>query len=299
MAASARAAAVVASVAAIPAAAWAQEGSIETKVHCVSAAEQSQRLSARGLLVEARAVLRTCAQDTCPDAVRIDCQRWLADLERSIPSIMVRVRDDSEREVHDAIVTIDGALAGSDFDASPIELDPGEHVVRVGPPSRLLATEHLFLRAGDPIRSITIHLSATPPPPALAPAPAPSAVPAVREPLPAIPAPWARPIAWTAAGLGAVGLGSFAYFGATGKSELDRLRSQCAGHCTQSDVDAAWRKLIVADASLGVAAAASAIALWLFLAPPSSGRGARTADVVDFGVYVDSRGGGVDCRGAF
>jgi hypothetical protein len=72
------------------------------------------------------------------------------------------------------------------------------------------------------------------------------------------------PLAWIGAGVSLVALGSFAYFGATGTSDLNRLRDQCAGHCAQSDVDAAWNKLVAADISLAVAVVSGGIAGWLF-----------------------------------
>ena len=59
--------------------------------------------------------------------------------------------------------------------------------------------------------------------------------------------------------------GSFAYFGTTGRHELDDLHDSCEGHCEQSKVDAAWTKLIIADVSLGVAVLGTGLSTWLFV----------------------------------
>ncbi|MFI5297541.1 MAG: hypothetical protein ACHREM_05530, partial [Polyangiales bacterium] len=57
-------------------------------------------------------------------------------------------------------------------------------------------------------------------------------------------------IAYVLGGVGLVALGSFTYFGLSGRSDVSSLRASCGLYCSDSDVSAAHRKLYVADASL-------------------------------------------------
>jgi hypothetical protein len=68
-------------------------------------------------------------------------------------------------------------------------------------------------------------------------------------------------------GATALSLGSFAYFGITGRADADRLRGTCAPTCTGAQVSSVRRKLIAADVSLGVAAVTAAVGTYLFLRP--------------------------------
>lgn len=75
------------------------------------------------------------------------------------------------------------------------------------------------------------------------------------------------------AGIGVIGLGAFAYFAAVGSSDVDRLRETCAPRCTESAVDRARTKIIVANVSLAVGALALGSAAVVFFVTPSD-RGA-------------------------
>jgi len=68
-------------------------------------------------------------------------------------------------------------------------------------------------------------------------------------------------------GLGVVALGSFAFFGLSGKGEVADLQG-CKGHCAQDDVDKARTKLVIADISLGVGIVALGVATYMFVTRP-------------------------------
>jgi hypothetical protein len=71
-------------------------------------------------------------------------------------------------------------------------------------------------------------------------------------------------LVWGLAGVAAVAAGSFAYFGLTGRSEYLQLKESCAPNCAEGEAAAAHRKMVIADVSLGLSAAALAAALLVF-----------------------------------
>ena len=74
-----------------------------------------------------------------------------------------------------------------------------------------------------------------------------------------------RTISYALAGVGAVALGSFAFFAVTGKSDENDLRDRCSPNCPESDVDSVRTKYLVADISLGVGIASLGAATFLFV----------------------------------
>jgi hypothetical protein len=139
--------------------------------------------------------------------------------------------------------------------------------------------------------------SAPTPAPATAPAPAPAtAAPLAPSPAPSGASP--GPLAWISAGVSLVALGSFAYFAATGTSDLSRLRDECAGHCAQSDVDAAWSKLVTADISLAVGVVSGGLAGWLFFQASRASHDGPPADT-HLGVVLHPGGAEADWKVRF
>lgn len=275
---------VFAAAGSVPAPAAASDVPLEIKRECAIAAETAQRLTARGSLLQSRAELVRCSRDACPPAVRADCLRWLDDLDRSIPSLAIRVEDALGKPLDDARVTIDGSVPSVLPDGRGIALDPGEHVVAV---ERAGATAHarVALATGEKERVLVVRLPPVPANPAPPAAPLTVASPAPQaEPAPAAAAP--GPLAWFLSAASVVALGAFAFFAATGTSDLDRLRASCAGHCAQSDVTTAWNKLIAADVFLGVAVAAGGLAVWQFVAAGGRGHGAPRAPSAGSGFAV-------------
>jgi hypothetical protein len=241
------------------------------KDHCVNEAERAQHLKFTGRLRETREALHVCVQDKCPAVVRTDCARWLAEVGNAMASVVVQARDAAGVPVQHVSVSIDGTKVADRIDDQPIDLDPGEHSFEYTSPGLSRIAEKVLLGTGEKSHVLSVHF---PPPQRVAP-PLPS--PLVRElgPAPTLAiapvsggSPPLNVAAWAALGVSAATLGSFAYFGITGKSDLDHLREGCGGSCDRSEIDAAWSKLIVADVSLGAAILAGGIATWLFFTPP-------------------------------
>jgi hypothetical protein len=225
---------------------------------CVAAYEQAQLLRSRSQLRAAKEQLLVCTQSACPKVVTRDCAQWLSEIEADTSTIVLSARDEHGHELTQVRVKADGVKLLDSLDGKAISIDPGPHVLRFEGGSQQAVEEKLVIHQGERNRAVSVVLSTGQDPP-------PSA-PSVHGP-PTEPA-WTLPIA--AGAVGALGLGSFAYFGLTGRSEVARMRAQCAPQCAQSDVNAAHTKLLIADASLGLGVVSMGIATWLFLAHRSS-----------------------------
>src|SRR5262245_49024443 len=101
----------------------------DEKLACVTAAETAQQQRSANKLRQARASLHICARDVCPAVVRSDCTQWLAEVEASVPTIVLRAQDPRGADLTDVKVQLDGAPIADKIDGLPIEVDPGQHVL--------------------------------------------------------------------------------------------------------------------------------------------------------------------------
>jgi hypothetical protein len=255
------------------------------KQACVDDFTAGQTLRGDHALRAARAKLVACAQEACPAAVRKDCAALLEQVDAALPSVVARARDGEGHDLVDVSLRVDGEPAAARLDGKAIPLDPGAHVIRferatgandangaAGPQS---VEVKIVLSEGDKLRAVDATF------------PVPTRPPIDDRPRASRAGPPAG--AWILGGVAVVGLGSFAYFGLKGRSEILSLRERCDGACPQDEVDAAHRKLIVADVSLGVGLVTGGLATWLFLRERPAEQHARI-DRVDF---VATPGGGV------
>lgn len=237
---------------------------------CVAAYVAGQKEQNQGALLRARRSFETCADDACPGLVKRDCAKWLEEVTQALPTIVVSVRDESGRDLVDAVATIDGARIA--IDGKPLALDPGKHVVRAERPEHSPGTEQLVLAAGEHDRVVAMTL------PAIAAAPSPAGaidVPSPPPPSPPSPRTEGRiaPVTWLLGAGGIVAGGVFSYFAIRGAS--NRASFGCDRSCSSGDYDQVQRDFVIADVALGlgVAALAGAVVTWLLTrdtAAPSS-----------------------------
>ena len=244
-----------------------QRAYADEKEACVNASEQAQTLRDDGKFRQARAALMTCGRDVCPAIVRRDCEKWLTELDAAQPTVVLGARDPNGSDVPGARVKLDGAPLLDRLDGRPVPVDPGEHVFRYEGAGSTPVEQRVVVRVGEKNRSLTAILmppasaamaSTTPAPAAsssstssdnaTSPAPEAPQEPKAKRPLPAS--------FWIFGGLTVAGAASFVYFGVSGQSDVNNLRATCSPNCAQSDVDAAHTKLVVADISAAVGAAA-------------------------------------------
>jgi hypothetical protein len=227
----------------------------QSKTECIDAYEQAQSLRMDGHLKAARDQLLVCNQPACPVLARDDCSRWLAEVQAAMPSIAVAAKDAAGKDVVDITVQLDGERVLDALFGRAFQIDPGVHALRVESPGREPIEQRIVVVEGEKLRAVNVVFSA--PTKALPPA------------LPAAKARSNPPVlGYALAGVGAVGLAGFAYFATSGLSARQDLQSTCAPHCAQDDVDAARRKLIIGDISLGIGTAAALGAGYLLFLRP-------------------------------
>ncbi len=228
---------------------------------CVDAAEKSQQLRDDGQLLEAKEKLVTCSAAGCPGAVAKQCARWLQEVEQSLPSIVVRVRDQAGKDVVDATISIDGTVRAAHADGRPIALNPGAHTIVVRRDGAADAEEKLVVVAGEKNRVIPIESK----PAAVGPKTPPDQPP-VEPPKDGgsgggFKFPWISGVFF---GIGVAGFVGTAILVPMASGEAKDLRATCSPNCAQSDVDAVQTKITAANVLLfvgigGVAAGLTAM----------------------------------------
>jgi hypothetical protein len=260
---------VIASLAILPARSQAAPPSsdgLATRRMCAIRHEQAQVLRSAGKLIEAREALLACSQQLCQTAVRADCVAWFEQVSDTIPSLVVSAKSRGKDEIN-VRLTVDAKPMALRLDGKPIELNPGVHIVRFDNPPFEPVEQQLLLVPGERNRVVSVTFGE------LAPEPKPAAEPpSKREREAATPLVSARPIPATGyvlAGVALMGAAGFAGFALWGFNERNNLESTCQPVCSASQVNETHTKFIIADVSLGVAAAAAVAAGVVYLARPS------------------------------
>lgn len=238
---------------------------------CLQAAERAQPLRAAGELRNARAQLIACSASSCPRAVRVDCTRWLTEVESALPSVVIQARDANGADLARVTVSVDGVVQQSTHDGLAISVDPGPRVFRLEAPGREATQQTLIVREGEKNRVVAVVLRRPGEP--LRPAPAPAPVAKVEQERGGVPAG-----AWILGGAGLLAIGGGVALWLSGRNDRDDLRGQCASapSCAQGDIDAAKTKLVVGDVLAGAGVLAIGAGVWLALRPSSSSSTAVT-----------------------
>jgi hypothetical protein len=245
---------------------------IAADVDCPTASEQGQKLRDQGKLIRAREMFLLCSKPTCPSVVRKDCAKWLPELDEGIPTVVFSAQDGSGGDLSAVAVTLDGTKVATTLDGKPVPMDPGPHTVIYETQGAPPLTQNVIIRAGEKNRIVKATLGAPPTKPEPKPEPKPGPNP---EPKPVQKA-GVPTMTYVLGGVGVIGVGSFAFFGITGKNDLSDLKSTCAPNCDPSKLDDAKTKLLIADISLGVGILALGGATILFLTSGSDNKAAKT-----------------------
>jgi hypothetical protein len=222
---------------------------------CADAAERGQELRDTRQLVEARALFVTCAQRECPTAVRESCTEWLADVDRRLPSIVVAVKDNHDRDVSGFVASLDGAPLPNEVAARAVAVNPGTHTLRVEAADHEPASKEVVLREGQAVVLVEMKLRKTRED---------GDTPPAKRRLPILPI--------VLGGTAVVALGLFGYFGLRGAADYRELERTCSPSCTSDRIDDVRTTFVAADVTLvvGVAAGIAAGALLLFDRPSAS-----------------------------
>ncbi len=244
---------------------------------CASAYEQGQRLRRQGQLRLARQELQQCARDVCNAVIRQECAQWVGELDKAVPSVVLRARDAEDRDMPDVRVVLDGKPFLERLDGRAVEVDPGQHVFRFEREGLPPAEASVLVSEAEKARSVSVRLAAKPQTEA-------------ETKTTLAPVPWP---AYALGGVAAVGLGSFAYFGSKGRAQYTELLA-CRGHCSQASVDSVRQKFLLADVSLGLSIVAIGIATYLVVSRPNI-----SVSTPVIAARVEKNGGRIELFGAF
>jgi hypothetical protein len=224
---------------------------------CLGAYVASQQARKSGALLLARRHLEICLDAACPGLVQRDCNTWLAEVERALPSVVVAARDSVGKDLLEATATIDGSQVA--LDGHVCQLDPGKHTVRVRASTGDTREETFVLGEGEHGRAIVLTFPA-----ASAPNADSTGATSSRH----------VPVAtWVLGGIGVASLGAFGVFAAHGA--VDRGNLGCDHGCSDDAYSTVNRQFIVADITLvaGIALVGAAVVWWLV-----DSRGVTSAD---------------------
>ncbi len=241
---------------------------------CLTAIDKGQDLQRAGKLREARAQYIVCAQRSCNAVVRTDCEKLLKEVDEQTPSVVVRAVDARGKDVLGARVTIDDNPI--DLDGTPVEIDPGQRVIRAHARSGDVAEQRTLVALGEKARIVEVRFGS-----ALEQDGTKAVEPASTSTAPSADRTTADVrsllLPRVLAGVGVVALGVFGGFEIAAQSAYGDLENGCARtarKCAAEDVDPVRQKFIIAGVSLGVSLAAFTTALVLYLTQkPSSQKG--------------------------
>jgi hypothetical protein len=243
---------------------------------CFDAATEGQSLRDAHRLVEARERFRFCAQDECPVSMKGDCTAWLADVEKSLPTVVVSASSETGTDVTNIVVLVDGRPFIAMLDGKSVPIDPGPHTfrfVRAGGEW----TERRFLAVeGEKDLRVSIVL----------PAPVERAEPVPRS----TPGPNLRlTLAWALTGAGGAAIATGAVAGLTAIVNKGAAHCDADRRCDAGPLRTARTGAAVADVGFvaGGVLAAAGVALFLLPARHASRESAWTV------VPISSGGGGL------
>lgn len=250
----------------------------DERVECATAADQAQQFRDEGKYRRAREQLLVCARETCPGPIKRDCAEWLAQLESIAPTVVFTAKE-AAKDLSNVKVSVDGVVVTERLDGKPVQMDLGKHIVRFeyGGTTK---EEEVVMGAGQKNRIISTTFGQAA---AAKPVPVPTATEGRSEPGSLVPA-------LILGGVGVAALGSFAFFGLSGKGDVDDMETDCKPNCEPSRVDSAKTKLLVADISLGVGIVALGVATVLVLIRPK-GDGAEGKNVAQVTSKPKTAGG--------
>lgn len=270
-----------------------------TQKECIAAADDGQKLRDDGKLVSARDKFILCAAKTCPNVIAKQCNQWLSDAEREMPSVTFRAIDDNGKEILEVKVYVDDKVVAQVIEAKALAVDPGEHKVKFERADGKSVEEKVLLRPGEKNRLIEISFQSKEPPKPIEPT-----KPVVPEVTPEPERPFRIPT------LGWVGLGVFAAggimtiaFASMANSDENALRESCAPSCPESGKSGIDTKVAIANVGLFVGLAGLGLAVVTTVLENTGGRAApppqQAQKASRTGITFDVAPTGAMVRGAF
>ncbi len=255
-----------------------------TTADCLGATESSVKLGNQHKLRAERAQLLTCAAASCPSDIRKDCMSRVEEVNGQIPTIIFAAKDGSGADLNAVKVTMDGEVLAERLEGTALSIDPGAHTFTFETAGQPPVTKTFTIQQAQKDRRELVTFGAP------TTAPGPSALPpnGSEPPSPSSALSSAegghglgtqKILGIVAGGIGVVGLGVGAAFGAMAMSQKNDAESVCPSNpcSTQAGVNkwsnaATSATLSTVGFVVGGMGLAGAAVLW-FTAPHSS-RGA-------------------------
>jgi hypothetical protein len=270
-------------------------GSTDDKRACAEASEEAQLRRIHGKLRGAREELLVCARDVCPVLVKHDCEQWLAEVEASLPTVVISALDKNGHDAGDVRVTVDGQPFLEKLDGTAATIDPGQHMMRFNHAGDPPVEQKIIVREGEKNRQVSVQLG-TPVVPAplpnqplvLVPGGTQGATPGNESPSHAVPI-----LSYSLIGAGAASLGVALYFEIKQLNDYSDLKNGCNVNmtCTQAEKDSISNERIYAGITLGAGIAAAGAGTILLLTRPKHKSGERAGASPSFLVLPSPRGG--------
>lgn len=248
----------------------------EGKQACIASHARGQELRLAGKWVAATKDFRACSASTCPQAVTHDCLRWQDELRPLTPSILIAATAPDGTDTLDARLVVDAVSTGDRLPTTSVDLDPGEHTLRLEHPTWGHVEQRIVLREREKDRKVAFKF------------PLPRS-PVVAETPPPPPAKQTSAFGIAMLGAGGAAVATGAVFGVLGRVREDELAgSPCGrnGTCATDDVDVVRQRYWIAGITAGVGLAALAIGIWQVFLRDGSPRAGVSAGHHAFGTFT-------------
>jgi hypothetical protein len=253
-----------------------------TTADCIGASDASIKANNEHKLRAARSQLLVCAAASCPADIRRECVGRVDALNAAIPTIIFQTKDGAGADIIAVKVTMDGEVIAERLEGTALSIDPGSHTFTFETAGQPATTQRLVIQQGEKDRRERVVFGPTASPVA-APGPTPSNAPGALPSTPDLGASSSssglgtqKILALVAGGVGVVGLGIGAVFGAIALSQKSAAQSACPGsQCTTQDGVNKWSDAastgIVSTIGLIVGGVGIAGAAVLWFTAPSGG----------------------------
>jgi len=261
-----------------------------TTAQCLAASDASLKFATEHKLRAERAQLIQCAASTCPAAIHKECLSHVDEVNAQIPTIIIAAANHAGENLTAVKVSMDGEPLTDRLDGTALAVDPGEHTFTFEAAGEPTLTKKLVIEQAQKDRHELVAFAVEHKEAASTPTTAATPLSRVLG--------TQRVVALVSGGIGVVGLGVGAVFGALAVSQKASAESLCPGSGTTCSSSAGAQKWSTASSSGTVStvgfvvagAGLAATALFWFTAPRPSG--AATSEV-GFGP------GGVQVRGSW
>jgi hypothetical protein len=275
----------------------------DDRAACLAAASKGQRLRDTHKLVEAREQLRICAAATCPAVVQTDCAAWLADVEKTLPTVVLAAKDGAGADLLDVRVTVDGQPLTSKLEGQAVPMNAGPHTFHFEGANGATLDQQVVVKEGEKNQPVAVVLKAPPAPPEPArPSPVEAGPPTQGEPQAATGgaaqggSSW-KTVGWILAGVGVVGLGVGTAFGFAAMGDKNSANCDASHLCDGGPLSSARSAATACDISLIAGGVLLAGGLTVVLLSPSAHH--ESAMSMRLAPVVGTNGGGATVGGSW